>query len=289
VTGPTVLLSEFCKRSEEDNAQLPPSERQAASTLKLTDLSVRKLIRVLGDLPLRSIQEGDLLEFRGVAVKEDGETNAAVWLRHLGALFSRALALGLVLSNPVTKKVRIRQRVGVPLVMSREEVSTLMSRALEMHGPEFERQIRFLSLTGFRAGESCQLRRGAIDFERGVISHVNIKARRTVPFPIYSRLLPLLDAARSLPADASVFHYRSVSTLSHYFAVVRSDLKLNPRYTLHTLKKNFVSALIQARVPAMWVQALANHSDLKVTQQFYAWFDLDELRGDLERTSNLLA
>jgi integrase len=280
-----ITLSAFLDALHDD-----PEYKQthSKSTLQLNRLAANKLIVRLGDLPLDAIGQREIWLFRESVLGDDGEVNAAIYIRHLGAIFSCAVLRGYIPASPITKQARIRLQRRAPIAMTRTELGHVLDKAREVYGEPFERQCRFLSLTGFRAGESCELVRSQIDFDRRLISHANIKGRRTDPFPLYPKLEALLEPSRLLSASDRIFHYRSPATLSHYFFEVRKALALNPAYSLHTLKKNFVSALIEAGISPLYLQHLANHTDLRTTTDHYAWWDMSELRSQMESASALL-
>jgi integrase len=279
-------LSELRDLAEKENGS--DGEKKAKNTVRLWKLSANKLIECIGDVPVAMITPETMHAFRTWAIEKDGKENAAAWIRNLGGLFKQAKLRHLIPSSPITEDVRIRQERKPVVAMTQEEVQKLFVKAHEMKGIGFLNQLRFLAYTGFRANESCAIRRRQIFFDRGYIEHINIKGKRTEPFPIYSKLVELLEPMRNLSAEDFLFEYRSVDTLSHYFTEVRDKLKLDKRYTLHTLKKVFVSTLIQSGVHQMNVNRLANHMDMQTTRDHYVWFDIDPLRMELERVANLL-
>lgn len=255
----------------------------AASTVSLLRLSISKFTSFVGDLRLHKISASTMLLFRNIALARDGEVNTACWLRHLSIVFSYAVRMGAIGTNPIGRTIRLNPPKKHPVIIRPDDLEKIWAKGLEMWGPEFVRQCQFLLYTGFRAGDSCAFKRSQIDFEMNLLVYKNQKKRRIEHFPIYSKLVPIFEPARSLEPDDFVFHYRSVSGISHAFRDVVDKLKGNPDYNLHGLKRNFVTRLVLGGTPPALAHQLAHHTDFKTTLEHYTAWDLDLQRGELER------
>ncbi len=255
----------------------------AASTVSLLHLSVSKFTTLVGDFPLHKISASTMLLFRDAAMARDGEVNTACWLRHLSIVFSYAVRMGAIAVNPIGRTIRLNPPKKRPVIIRADDLEKIWIKGLEMWGPEFVRQCQFLLYTGFRAGDSCDFKRRQIDFEMNLLVYNNQKKRRVEHFPIYSALIPILEPARPLQPDDFVFHYRSVSGISHAFHDVVDKLKCSPDYNLHGLKRNFVTRLVLGGITPALAHQLAHHTDFKTTLEHYTAWDLELQRSELER------
>ena len=53
------------------------------------------------------------------------------------------------------------------------------------------------------------------------------------------------------------------------------------KYTLHQLRKTFATISVNNRLRIYDAQIVLSHSDIKITQQFYALADINSKRNDM--------
>lgn len=258
---------------------------RSKSTLRNLKLAVDKFKRHVGDVSVDRVTDEVLAEFQRRCVAEDGDTNTGVWMRHLSPVFSYARKKRMIDVNPVTQEMRDLGKKARRIVIARDDRERLFLGARERYGSRYERQLRFLLLTGWRPDEACAMKRFWIHFEEGFLEHYNGKGKRLESFPMYDRLEELLEESRGLKPEEYVFAYRSPETLAHYFAVVVEKEGLNPLYTPYALRRTFSTNLVDAKVHPTRHQRLMGHIDYKTTQDYYTWYDIDVLRNDVEQAA----
>jgi integrase len=75
--------------------------------------------------------------------------------------------------------------------------------------------------------------------------------------------------------------------LNRHFAALRERAGL-PEVRLHDLRHTVVSLLMELGVPPHVVQAIARHSDVKITLKIYAHTNLDDMRSALGKLDGKL-
>ena len=89
-----------------------------------------------------------------------------------------------------------------------------------------------------------------------------------------------------------MFRYRHPSTLSHKLKAtilaINADpeaaVKVNEHLTVHSLKKTYVSKLMDAGLSEALTHMLSHHKSFQTTLRYYAQFDVGKLREASERS-----
>ncbi len=119
-------------------------------------------------------------------------------------------------------------------------------------------QVIFLLLaTGFRVSELLNLDFKDIDLKNNIISVENTKCDRTDYFPIYPELREFL--LNEFPNRiGKLFDYKSRHSLN-FFKRYLKDAGFR-HYSLHTLRKTFISRLVNSGLKIPDVMASARHT-----------------------------
>jgi len=268
----TSLLEEFISHRSGD---------RSAGTIRNYRLCAKEFTGVLGNHPVASYAEPELLRFRLQQLNKYSDHSAARVMTTLRTIFNWAVDSGYIEHNPVTKRVLVHPR-PVPIVTFTDKELDALFEHLHTKDPDLERQLRFLWLSGFRSGESCSLKWERIDFDDRSIKHWNAKETRWEAYPIDKELIDLL---RMTPRNREpfVFKYRNVCTVSHYTNVALADLGITGR-TVHQLKKTYVKNLIRAGLSEAETHRLSHHKSIETTLKYYAEFDLSKLRKSLAKS-----
>ncbi len=240
----------------------------------------QQLIDHLGNIEIERIAEEDVIGFRSYLLSQDwSEHTAARLLRSVQVIFSWAETKGILKRSPVSRYHSIRARENPIRIFSADELEQIFKAA----SPPQRDQLRFLLLTGFRLGESCQLKWSDIDFAEQVIRVYNQKEDRWEYVPIDRILRGFLEG---LPHtfDPYVFQYRKVFGASQAFRRLRDRLKLSKDLHIHTLRANFISGLVNSGLSESQVMHLARHRSLATSHKYYTAFDQRELRKALARS-----
>jgi len=254
---------------------------RSKGTLANYRLCKNEFINNLGDEPIGNYDEQDLLKLRSQQLLKYSDYSAARVISFLRTLFNWALASNYIDRNPVTKRVLVHPQSKPIFTYTDKELNALFE-LLDLDDPDLARQLRFLHLSGFRSGESCNLKWSRIDFDDAVIKHWNAKEKRWEAYPIDTVLIDLL---RMTPhrCEPFVFKYRHPSTVSHYTQLALAKLKIENR-DVHMLKKTYVKNLIRAGLSEAETHRLAHHKSFETTLKYYAEFNIGKLRKSLEKS-----
>ena len=284
---PIGVVSRMSKTKETVNElwsqfQKEEGRNKKASTLSLYSLAVKKFVDYAGDLSIGSVTKHDIFDLRDRMREEEGDQNTAIYLRMLKALFGWAVDTDRLPKNPF-RKVDFQPEDRPIVVFTDEQVDKILAAC----NPKLRDLCQFLLLTGFRLDESCQLTWDLVDFDAGIIRHHNQKGGRWQPYPLRAALMSFM---KGLPKAYSpyVFGYQLKNSLDHEFIkVLRSIGLVTPKgaprkddFSVHTFKKTYVSRLIRDKQYSQSdVHFLAHHKDLATTMKYYAWFDVDNIKG----------
>jgi integrase len=277
--GPTqesnVKLSELITRFIDEHGHT-----RASTTQELYRRAVDSLIENIGDAPVPAVEEQRLLTWRRrlFAAGRSAHT-VSKHIRSLSAIFTWAVDRGILIKNPITQYVRVTPTPLPIIPLSDSEISAVMNAA---RAPERD-LFTFMLLSGFRVGEACALKWSDVDTGQKLIRGWNAKEKRWDYFPMDKELAALM---RRLPRSYGehVFVYRTPGSASRAFRRIRDKLKINDQITLHTLRTNFISRLINSGATESAVMHLARHRSIVTTHKYYTAFDQDSMRQALEQS-----
>ena len=149
----------------------------------------------------------------------------------------------------------------------------------------FERAIRFLRLTGCRAGELCRATWTQFDLDRGLWIIQRHKTRRYTQRPkivaLVADAVALLRLMQSdpptlFPIQPSDFVFLNTAgrpwtrqTLAKTLVRIKSKYKLNSPATIHSIRHAAASAMIANGAPIALVAEQLGHASVTTTQRFY--------------------
>ncbi len=253
-------------------------------------LAVEALVALTDNCHLSAIDQSAILTARtrwlsesrvlksGVT-KKLSQNTVAKRLRQLSAFFNWAVLHEppLMKANPISRKIRLRPKKSRPTTFTNDELRTLFGY-LDEHDRDFRDQLLFLLLTGFRSGESCKLQWTDVEFEAGVLYHVNQKGHRDNAFPLHHALRSLLQST-SRAYTPYVFKYRTSFTVAQRLRRFMAQCMPDSKKRAHTLKKTFVSWAIRSGASAPQLHILANHKSMQTTMDYYNSLSAGEIAG----------
>ncbi|MHB1051176.1 MAG: tyrosine-type recombinase/integrase [Bacteroidota bacterium] len=268
---------------ELDGNECAPGTRVMYRTI------VEKFVESFGNLPLARIDEPTLIKYKNLMAekRQNRPVTIARDLRHLSALFAFAVRQKLMGANPVTRTVKIKKlRKGPVVLFTPDEMQNIFGY-MQIQYPDALNQIRFLLYTGFRETESCELRWDKIDRNLKAIYHFNIKAGREELYPCTPQLWDLLE---SLPHtyDPYVFRYRKRYEPYNALRRTKKTLGITTRIHIHTLKKNYSTAIGTVGTPQAMIPSLTHHTTMQVMQDSYMFVDLEEKRKWLTKAHEMI-
>ncbi len=206
-------------------------------------------------------------------------TYANIILRHLKAIFQKAVEWNYVETNPFK----------VPLFKTEEKVRYLTPDKLStffsfINNPLHKAIIAFLFYTGLRLSEACNLLWEQVNLEEGYITVKNRRDYRTKTYkeriiPISSHLYPYLLTLQQHKKNEKVIplSYYSVAELFKRYSK-KSKIHCSP----HMLRHSFATMLASNNVSIKAIQELLGHSSVKTTE-IYAKFAKDYLKDIVQK------
>lgn len=237
---------------------------------------------VVGDLPFKGISQiqAEKIKQRMQRKKRSPRTIEYV-LATFRQVWNLAKEEGLTVVDSPSRKVKIHKPDNDRRRYLTDEEADSLLAALRVKSEQVYR-ISVLSLdSGCRFSEAVNLKWGAIDTEKGIITYSDTKMSGGTK----SRVVPMTDRVRDLFQGMErggkqdlVFpdnKGRVQEKISHSFYRTVDDLKLNegisdPRdkVVFHTFRHSYASNLVQAGVDLYPIQRLMGHSNSKMTERY---------------------
>lgn len=272
------------------------SESTDKKTTGIETLRLRKMVSIIGDVPLGSVGERDIRRIeRTLLDQKRSTTTVNRYMEILRHMFNRAMGERLVRENPVRRYYQsyVEERARRALTVDETRRVMAAARGIQENakrpGPRScIYDIMSLGLlTGMRLSEILNLRR---DYVRGeVISYPysQTKSRRRLPGGkrVGAKVIALNGEARE------IIERRSVGPGEYVFNLKRRDWKMlrgvTPAirrlsgvsdFSFHYLRHT-VATLIASALPLAVAKEVLGHSDLKTTLGYTHPELADKARG----------
>ncbi len=255
-------------------------KRLSERSIEALNYSVDLLIRYCGNRFISTYSQQDYHNFvLGLNAQKLSVQSQGLITRTLYALFNYYVQNEVIPKNPL--KV-IKATNKKPVAIPAADLKLIMGKLREKNLPAYN-FAKFLYLSGFRMGEAIRLVWEDVDFKKEIIVVRNQKAKRLDMLPLLQDLKDHLQALKPATATGKVFPYTTVDGLK-FFTRIQEDIwgVGNHRYSLHQLRKTFVTKLISEGVHMFHIKTLARHSDIRTTLMFYAEENVNNLRNELK-------
>lgn len=256
---------------------LKPKTKQIYDRIKdiLIDISGDKQVNLISNTDYRRL----LLFFE----KNKYSLNTqGIYTSHLHALLEFCKELGYLKENPI--KV-ITRKIKTPETIDDSDLRVILKHLYDKEKKDQYYLVMFLLITGFRISSALALRWENIDWENGFIVAPNVKKDRQFFFPITDDLSRLLNSI-GVQKEGKVFSYTN-SQIRFFRRIQKSLLetkegpKISKRYTLHQLRKTFITKLLEHGMPIHTVKALADHTNISTTLSYYASVNIKKVRDEM--------
>ena len=261
--------------------------KRAKSTIEHYKDSFDKIFNYTGDCKIRTINTEIVENIEAELKKSSEEKNGlsdntiASYFNKLRQIFDFFVSNGYIDSNPIPKrKMKPKEIVTIP----EKEVEQILYLLKQKENRKHYRIIFMLLATGLRISEMINLTFDDIDLRRNLIAVKNKKADRIDYIPIYYELKEFI--INEFPErEGKVFDYCHKDSLRFF----RRFLKDNGfrHYSLHTLRKTYISKLVNSGLSVFDVMTLARHKSIKTTLKHYTAADLKRIGNEISERANM--
>ena len=256
-----VAVEEGVARYIDEHVKVRNKPRQRADGTKFWEreqLLQRHVVSQLGGMAISDVTRKDVLAMHRHIEKTSGATTADRAAEALRAAFNWLDDAELVESVPALRLKR-KEKQSRHRVLSDDEIQALW-HGLDADGP-FGAIVRILLLTGQRRGEVAGMRWEELDLDKRVWSLPEERTKNNLP-----HVVPLSEAVRrDLTSRPRLGEYVFTTTGTTPFSgYSRSKQRLDQRigfsdWTLHDLRRTFVTRLYELGIAPHIVEAIVNH------------------------------
>jgi len=280
------IMKTFIDLESEFNRFIESKNSKHKSMFKSAFKKFQESNEVISNLPLlklNSINESHYLRFKKYLMDNLTYDSARTYISYMNVFINDCIKRDIYLhKNPFIrmkrhdkKEIRIIKKSHVQLILD----------YLEKNNLELFRFIYFLRYSGFRLREAIELRWEQINFDENIISMTNFKDNRNDLFPLginNGLLRDLLLNFRNKSGKVFDLKYEwvrvpfqnAIRKINEMKKQENDDFQELPIYTIHDLRRTFVSELAQSNLSQFEVKNLARHKDSSTTERYYVSLDL---------------
>ena len=245
--------------------------------------------RSAGNPPLPSLTPRDIDRYKIERLAAVAPATVNIELRTLKSAFRIGVRWNMLPRSPLEGVSLARVPEREPAYYRREQFQRLLDTIRESWLRDV---VLFAAVTGMRQGEILSLRWDQVDFRARVArlsSSASFKTktgkRRSVP--LGDTAIKLLRARESGHGSGVVFTLRGRPLMRRWVTTklrryVR-EIGLDSRLNFHSLSTSFASWLALDGVSIYQISKLLGHSDVKITQEYYAHLEPAELHDVVDR------
>lgn len=242
-----------------------------------------------GNPPLPSLTPRHIDKYKVERLAAVAPATVNIELRTLKTAFRMGVRWNMLRKSPFegVSLARIPEREHP--YYGREEFQRLIDTIRE---PWLRDVVLFAAVTGMRQGEILSLRWDQVDFQARVArlsssASFRTKTGKRRSVPLGDTAIQVLRARESGHESAVVFTLRGrplmrrwvTTKLRRYVRETGLDRRLN----FHSLRSSFASWLALDGVSIYQISKLLGHSDVKITQEYYAHLEPAELHDVVDR------
>lgn len=312
----TGLLSERIRRSNKKGmiltkglAQFLESKSEIRNSTRANyRQAMEKLIKYTGDISINKItpelvkevreklktdkykpnitrkstaKENKKQETKEIKLKVIKENTIISYFHKLRIMFNYFVKQKYIEVNPIpSQKLKLNRIVTIP----DKDLGDILSK-LKLQNREHYKVVMFLLLTGLRVGELIGLSfEKNIDFREEVLRVWNFKKDREDLLPLYPELLEFIRNEWSFYSGL-LFNYKSAHSLKFYDRFRKREGY--DKYSFHTLRKTFISKLINSGMSVYDVMTLARHKNIETTLRHYSLADIRRMGNEISNRTNM--
>ena len=249
--------------------------------------------------PLTNITK-DMIEKRHRQLGKRSHARANNAMRVLRALFNHARNKfedskgdSLILVNPVDRLSQIRAWYKInrrQTLIKPHQLKPWYEATLQLNNLTTRDYLHFLLLTGLRRSEASRLEWSEVDFKERTVTFLETKNNLVHVLPFSSLLEDLLK--RRFEERESPFVFPSNAECGYLTeprtAVERVSTLSEVTFTLHDLRRTFITIAESLDIPAYALKRLMNHKDPNDVTAGYIIHDINRLREPMQRIADFI-
>ena len=202
-------------------------------------------------------------------------------MNRLHILFNFFVKEGYIEFNPFpTREINIKEIVTIP----DDDLGDILEK-LKNKNRKHYKVIAFLLLTGLRRGEIIGLTfENNIDFGQCILKVFNYKKNRIDKLPLYKELIDFIFQEWDIK-EGLLFDYKSSESLKFFEKFLKNEGYKN--FSFHTIRKTFISKLVNSGMNVYDVMNLARHKNIKTTLKHYSAAELNRMGNEISSRTNL--
>jgi integrase len=242
----------------------------AETTYKRAELVLRTFIAYVGNLYLSAVTQRKIEQYLQERINTIKPTTINIEVRHLKAVFNKAVEWECLKSNPFKHIKQLRIERPLPKFLTEEEIGKM----LKIIANERDKLLFIIYIyTGMRRSEAINLRWEDVNLKDKTIYIKNTKTKIPRIIPIQNKLYKLL---LSYKKNIGKLFNVSPNTITHRFKkYFRAIGKGN--FRVHDLRHTFASQLVMYGADLPTVQALLGHTSITTTM-IYTHLSVDHMR-----------
>ncbi len=267
------LLSAFAK-----DCLMWSSSNHTCGSTDLMRWTLKNMIRVLGDIPIASINQLLIDRFKSVRMSEVKPVTVNIELRTLRSAFFQAKRWGLLQEVPISGKNLIKVPSDT-VALSENDVEQLINSISD----SWLRSLVIMAVhTGLRRNELCRLTWSDFDSVRGLLTIHESKSGKARCIPVSSTVVKMLE---QLPKTCEYIftqdgsHPLKGTWVTHAFKKWCRKLGFSEKVHFHTLRHTCASIMVRNGVSLYHASKVLGHSSVVVTEKYYAHMGVEDLRS----------
>jgi integrase len=214
-------------------------------------------------------------------------------INHARNKFEDAKGNPIILINPVERLSQNRAWFKVEkrqTLIKAHQLAPWYKATLQLNNESTRDYLYFLLFTGLRRSEGAQLRWDDVDFSDNTFIIKDTKNGLSHTLPLSDYLEKLLK--RRYANKESDFVFPSDSKTGHIIDPQKSLLRIGElsgvNFTLHDLRRTFITIAESLDIPAYALKQLLNHKDPRDVTASYIVMDIERLRRPMQTISDFI-
>lgn len=244
----------------------------SAYTLKAYRLQLNLMVRVLGDVPIESLNTNHLKGYLARDAERLKPSSLGHRVRFIKSIFRYAQDEGFIVGNAAAKLREPKQGSRIPKAMSEEDVEMLREACVS---PMEHAIVEFLFTTGCRIGEAVGLNRNSVVWEsRSVIVRGKGDKEREVYFNTKCQIWLRRYLRERNDTDMALFvterkpHRMSIAQMRYVIKRVARRAGVHTNVYPHKLRHTYATQLLNNGAPLEVIQSLLGHTKLETTKLY---------------------